>query len=87
MNHEAIMQRVRARQTVGFNGAEPSLRQIARTLEIPPSTFTRIQNGKNMSAEALLKIIVWIRDGSDESIDSIIANIVRKPKKARNGRS
>lgn len=60
MNCEVLMEYVRSKQTFTYRGGFPSLREIARQADIPPSTFTRLSQGKSMSAEALLSILVWL---------------------------
>lgn len=74
---------IRSRQVATFNGAQPSLRAVARQLAIPPSTFTRIEQGKSPSAEALLKILVWVHGRGIDPWDQIMSSIAA-PAKRRN---
>lgn len=86
MNHAALMDLIRSKQEFTYRGASPSLREIARQTNIPPSTFTRLRNGMDMNAEALLRILVWLNVQGNEPWGRIMQAITGKQKAGRNGR-
>ena len=65
VNYDILIERIRSKQVLTYKGAEPSLRQIGRELEIPSSSFTRLAAGKPLEAEAIIKILMWLRSNGD----------------------
>lgn len=83
MNHKNLLALIASRQFNVDGRLEPSLRDISRQTKVVPSTFTRLRHGKDMSAEALLKLILWLSQ-QGYSYSHIIEQIVEQP--ARKGR-
>lgn len=82
LNHQGLLQLIEDEQEMTYRGANPSFRQIARDTGTVPSTFTRLRAKKDMSAEALLSLVVWL-NARGNSYAAICSNIIAKPARRR----
>lgn len=76
MNTKALMERIRSHQEFTYRGAFPSLRQIAKETRVSPSTFTRLESGKGIDGERLLRILHWLVCQKGESWNKIMSALV-----------
>lgn len=83
MNTKALMERIESHQTFNYRGAFPSLRQIASECQVPPSTFTRLKQGKGIDGTNLVSILLWLRLQKGETWNGIMVGLTENPKVRR----